>query len=300
MTITAKLIGDLRAATGAGMMDCKSALNETAGDFEAAVDYLRKKGIAKAGKKADRIAAEGLVAVASNGNSAAAVEINCETDFVAKNDSFQAACLKVAASALVAKGDEGSFKTSADTSSLELTATIGEKIAYRRSSYLEVANGVVASYIHNQAAPNLGKIAVLVALTSTGDKEKLNALGRKLAMHIAASKPVSLTRDGVDSSLLEREQQIFSDQARASGKPDNVIASMVEGRIRKFYEEIVLLDQAFVMDPKQKIAEVVKAAEAEVGAAIELTDYRFIAVGEGIEKKQEDFAAEVAKVASGN
>ncbi len=312
MAITAALVKDLREKTGVGMMDAKKALVENDGDMEAALDWLRKKGLAKAAKKADRVAAEGLVAVAAadsgTGMKAAAVEVNSETDFVARNETFQAAVGEIASLAVDAEGVDGLLvatmsggKSVAD-SLTNLIATIGENMSVRRASTLAVDPGVVSAYVHNSAAPNMGKIGVLVALKSDGDKAVLAELGRRIAMHVAAASPaaaLSVDVDGVDASVVEKEREVFAEQARQQGKPDNIIEKMVEGRIQKFYKEVVLLKQAFVFDPDLTVEGAVKAAEADAGAAIELTGFIRMVLGEGVEKKEEDFAAEVAAVAKG-
>ena len=305
MTITAQQVKALREKTGVGMMDCKTALNETGGDMEAAVDWLRKKGLSKAAKKADRVAAEGLIGAASDGTRAALVEVNSETDFVARNDKFQALVNAIAAEALAAGGDVETLKSApfpgtGRTVGEEVTeaiATIGENLTLRRTAMLEVTDGVVSTYLHNAVADGLGKLGVLVALQSTGDKAKLDELGRKIAMHVAATSPLGLDVDSVPAEAVERERAIFSEQAKQSGKPENIIEKMVEGRIRKFYEEVVLLKQAFVMMPDTTIEKTIKAAEADVGAPIALTGYVRFALGEGIEKEESDFAAEVAAAA---
>jgi elongation factor Ts len=310
--ITASLVKELREKTGAGMMDAKKALVEVDGDMEAAVDWLRKKGLAKAAKKADRVAAEGLVAVTAaergNGMAASAVEVNSETDFVARNELFQKAVAEIATLAidapqtdalLAAKMENGS---SVADSMTNLIATIGENMSVRRAAALTVDPGVVAAYVHNASADNMGKIGVLVALKSEGDKAVLAEIGRKIAMHVAAASPapaVAITEAEVDPAIVQKERDLFADQARQSGKPDNIIEKMVEGRLRKFYEEVVLLKQAFVFDPDKSVADALKAAEAEAGAPIELTGFVRMVLGEGIEKKEEDFAAEVAAAAKG-
>ncbi|MBX7247683.1 MAG: translation elongation factor Ts [Caulobacteraceae bacterium] len=305
--ITAGLVKELREKSGVGMMDCKKALTENNGDLEAAMDWLRAKGLSKAAKKADRVAAEGLVAVAvaekGAGEAGVAVEVNAETDFVSRNDLFQTAARQIAKAAL---GTDGSVDaiTSAkleggETAQDHLTnliATIGENMMVRRAARFEVSNGVVASYIHNATAPDLGRIGVLVALESTGDKAKLRELGRKIAMHVAATSPLSLHTEDLDPEAVERERSIFSEQARASGKPEQVIEKMIEGRIRKFYEEVVLTKQAFVMNPDQTIEALVEATGKELGAPIKVTGFSRLALGEGVEKKQDDFAAEVASM----
>jgi elongation factor Ts len=302
--ITAALVKELREKTGVGMMDCKKALNETDGDFEAAVDWLRKKGLSKAAKKADRVAAEGLVAVATEGGQGAVVEVNSETDFVARNEKFQSAVKEIAALAIGTSGDVDALKSSklasGDTVEDKLTnliATIGENMALRRAAVVTAEPGVVASYVHNPAADDMGAIGVLVGLKSSGDAAKLAELGRKIAMHVAAGSPavaVSVDVDGVDSALADKEREVFADQARQSGKPENIIEKMVEGRMRKFYEEVVLLKQAFVMDPDRTIEQVLADTSKELGTPVEISGFARMALGEGVEKKSEDFAAEVA------
>ena len=302
--ITAALVKELREKTGVGMMDCKKALNETDGDFEAAVDWLRKKGLSKAAKKADRVAAEGLVAVATEGGHGAVVEVNSETDFVARNEKFQSAVKEIAALAIGTSGDVDALKSSklasGDTVEDKLTnliATIGENMALRRAAVVTAEPGVVASYVHNPAADDMGAIGVLVGLKSSGDAAKLAELGRKIAMHVAAGSPavaVSVDVDGVDSALADKEREVFADQARQSGKPENIIEKMVEGRMRKFYEEVVLLKQAFVMDPDRTIEQVLADTSKELGTPVEISGFARMALGEGVEKKSEDFAAEVA------
>ena len=299
--ITASLVKELREKTGAGMMDCKRALGETAGDIEGAVDWLRKKGLAAAAKKSGRVAAEGLVGVATAGNAGAVVEVNSETDFVARNEAFQNFVRQVAALAL-AHGDIESVKGAAFPGTgrgvaeelTHLVATIGENMNLRRVRRLEVGKGVVVSYVHNALTVGLGKIGVLVALESEGDAGKLAALGKQLAMHVAAASPQFLTIADVDAASLDRERDILREQAKASGKPDAIIDKMVEGRLRKYYEEVVLLEQIFVIDGETRIAKVVEAAAKEAGAAIKIAAFARFALGEGIEKEQADFAAEVA------
>ena len=303
--ISANQIKDLREMTGAGMMDCKKALVETNGNRDEAVDWLRKKGLAKAAKKAGRIAAEGLVAVAVSGRSAVVVELNSETDFVARNEQFQQLAEGIAKAALNVKGDTEALKASAfpgtsqsvEEQIAESIAVIGENMNLRRAAYVEVNKGVISSYVHNAVKPGLGKIGVLVALESDKEDARIAELGKQIAMHIAAAKPEALNRDGVDASMLERERAVFKDQAMASGKPESIAEKMVEGRIRKFYEEVVLLEQVFVMDGKTTITEVVANVAKETGAAITLKDYKMFILGEGIEKEETDFAAEVAAAA---
>lgn len=303
--ITASMVKELRERTGAGMMDCKKALGETSGDIEAAIDWLRKKGLAAAAKKSGRVAAEGLVAAYTSGTEGALVEINAETDFVGRNDKFQAYVAEAAKHALAQKGDSEALK-SADypgtgrnfTDELQnLIAVIGENMNFRRSAYASVSQGVVTSYIHGAVVPGQGRIGVLVALESAADATKLHELGRSIAMHIAAANPQSLSIEEVDSSALDRERQVLLDQARASGKPEEVVQKMVEGRVRKFYEEIVLLEQVFVIDGESRVKQVVEKAAKDLGSPIKLTKFVRFALGEGIEKTESDFAAEVAQMA---
>ncbi|NBN62314.1 elongation factor Ts [Microvirga tunisiensis] len=305
MSISAAMVKELREKTGAGMMDCKTALNETGGDMEAAIDWLRTKGLAKAAKKAGRVAAEGLVGVASSGNKAAVIELNSETDFVARNDGFQTLVRDVVKVAIATGSDveaisaatyPGSDK-SVDAAIKDAIATIGENMTLRRAAVLSVTDGVVASYVHSAASEGLGKIGVLVALESAGDKDKLNALGRQIAMHIAATSPLSLNVDQLDPAVVERERNVFIEQARESGKPDNIIEKMVEGRIRKFYEEVTLVKQAFVIDPDKTVEQAVEALAKDLGTPVKLTGFVRFALGEGIEKEETDFAAEVAAAA---
>ena len=304
-TITAAMVKELRETTGAGMMDCKTALKETDGDMDAAVDWLRSKGIAKAGKKAGRTAAEGLIGVESAGKHAAMVEVNSETDFVARNPEFQAFVREVTKTAINTDGSveaitaahfPGGRETIADKLQ-SLIATIGENMTIRRGVTLAVGDGVVASYVHNAAAEGLGRIGVLVALESAGDTDKLMKLGRQVAMHVAAAAPVAMTPEEVDPAIVEREKAVFSEQARASGKPDSIIEKMVEGRIRKFYEESVLMKQTFVVDGETPVETYIKNSEGDVGAPITLKAFERYVIGEGIEKDDNDFAAEVAATA---
>jgi elongation factor Ts len=303
--ITAALVKDLREKTGAGMMDCKNALTASAGDVEAAIDWLRKKGLAAAAKKSGRVAAEGLVGVAHMPREGAVVEVNAETDFVARNEQFQAYVHTVAKQALTSSSDMESLRQmphpSGRSVAEELThliATIGENMTLRRAAKLSVNQGVVATYIHNALAPELGRIGVLVALESAGDAHKLNALGRQIAMHVAAAKPDALRIEEVDPTALNRERAVLVEQARATGKPEAIIEKMVEGRLRKYYEEVVLLEQVFVVDGETKVAKVVENAAKDIGAPVQLTGFVRFALGEGIEKAEgDDFAAEVAKMA---
>lgn len=305
--ITAAAVKELRETTGAGMMDCKAALVETEGDMEAAVDYLRTKGLARAAKKASRVAAEGLVGLVADGKQAAMIELNSETDFVARNEQFQSLVMGVAKTALGTDGSvdaveaatlDGSDKT-VDASIKDAVATIGENMNLRRVAKLSVNEGVVASYVHSSVAPGLGKIGVLVALESSGKAAALAGVGRQVAMHVAATTPLSLSVDDMDPAVVERERHVFSEQARESGKPENIIEKMVEGRIRKFFEESVLLNQSFVMNPDVTVAQAIKDAEGDVGAPINMTAFALFKLGDGIEKEEEDFAAEVAAVAQG-
>lgn len=300
MSITAAMVKELREKSGAGMMDCKTALTESGGDMEAAIDWLRTKGLAKAAKKAGRVAAEGLVGVAANGAKASVVELNSETDFVARNEGFQELVSKVATVALTTDGTldavsaanlDGKPVSDAVTDAI---ATIGENMTLRRTSALEVANGVVASYVHGAVAGGLGKIGVLVALESTGDESKLTALGRQIAMHVAATSPLALDTASLDPAVVERERSVFAEQARDSGKPDNIIEKMVEGRLRKFYEEVTLVKQAFVIDPDKTVEQAVDALAKELGTGVKISGFVRFALGEGIEKEEQDFAAEVA------
>lgn len=300
MSITAAMVKELREKSGAGMMDCKTALTESGGDMEAAVDWLRTKGLAKAAKKAGRVAAEGLVGVAADGAKAAVIELNSETDFVARNEGFQELVGNVAK---VALGTDGSIEAvnAADLGGKPVTdavtdaiATIGENMGLRRTAVLTVNDGVVASYIHGSVADGLGKIGVLVGLESSGDKDKLGALGRQIAMHVAATSPLALNTDELDQAVVDRERQVFVEQARESGKPENIIEKMVEGRLRKFYEEVTLVKQAFVINPDNTVEQAVEALAKELGTEVKLTGFVRFALGEGIEKEEQDFAAEVA------
>jgi len=304
--ITAGLVKELRDISGAGMMDCKKALQETGGDKEAAIDWLRTKGLSKAAKKADRVAAEGLVAVALRSDGAgmtgAVIELNAETDFVARNELFQNAARKVATTALDVDGGVDALiaAKTADGETVSdlitnLIATIGENMMVRRAARFKVGQGAIASYIHNATAPELGRIGVLVAVEGQGDRATLQELGRKIAMHVAATQPLSLSVDDLDPAAVERERAIFSEQAQASGKPAQVIEKMVEGRLRKFYEEVVLLKQAFVMNPDQTVEHLVADTAKALGSPVAVKGFVRLALGEGVEKGPEgDFAAEVA------
>lgn len=286
--ITAALVKELREKTGAGMMECKKALNETNGDLEAAIDWLRKKGLSVAAKKAGRVAAQGLVGVKADGKKGAIVELNSETDFVAKNTEFQD-FLNHVVDTVLTDGDLEAEKAALTN----LIAKIGENMSLRRTQALSVNNGVVASYMHSQQAPGLGKIGVLVALESAAPADKLAEVAKQVAMHIAASAPKFLDVASVDPDAVAHEKAIYSEQAKASGKPEAIIEKMVEGRIRKYYEEAVLMEQAYIMDPDKKVKDILADASKNLGTPVELTGYVRYALGEGIEKKNEDFAAEV-------
>lgn len=304
--ITASLVKELREKTGVGMMDCKKALTENNGDMEAAVDWLRKKGLSKAAKKADRVAAEGLVGAKSTRTAGAVVEINSETDFVARNEQFQGMVAQITDLALKANGDLdallaaqiGDKGMAVEDYVKEMVATIGENMTVRRTAALSVGDGVVAAYVHNKSTDGMGKIGVLVALESTGDKEKLADFGRQLAMHVAAANPLALKPEELDSTVIDRERAIYTEQAKASGKPPEIVEKMVEGRLRKeFFQQVVLLQQTFVIDGKATVEQAVKAAEKTVGAPIALSGFVRFALGDGVEKEEGDFAAEVAAAA---
>ena len=300
--ITATMVKDLRDKTGAGMMDCKSALSETNGDMEQAIDWLRKKGLSKAAKKAGRVAAEGLIGVAADKRSGALVEVNAETDFVARNDQFKDFVKSAAKLGLQADGDVEKLLASkmadgtVDSVLKELVAKIGENMSVRRATVLAVSEGVVANYVHNAAGPELGKIGVLVALKSSAPEDKLMALGKQIAMHVAAANPLALTPEHLSKDVIERERAVQADIARQSGKPENVIEKMMEGRMRKFYEESVLMNQVFVLDNETPISKVVEKTSKELGAPIVIEGFVRYQVGEGIEKVTSDFADEVKQM----
>jgi elongation factor Ts len=295
MAITAQMVKDLREKTGVGMMDCKAALNETNGDMEAAVDWLRAKGLAKAAKKAGRVAVEGLIGIAGLGDRAAMIELNSETDFVARNEQFQSLVRSVADAALKTDGRlESVLKApivngggSVESAITDAVAKIGENMTLRRAGVLSVDQGVVASYVHAAIAPGLGKIGVLVGLKSSGDKAKLSALGRQVAMHIAAAGPLAVDADRIDPQTLARERAIFAEQAKESGKPANIIEKMVEGRIRKFYEEATLLKQNFVMDTERTVETVLKDAAKDIGGNVVVADFIVFRLGEGVDRVAE-------------
>jgi elongation factor Ts len=304
--ITAALVKDLREQTGAGMMDCKSALTETKGDVEAAIDWLRKKGLSKAAKKADRVAAEGLIGISTAPGKAAMVEVNAETDFVARNDHFQGLVKLIADVALSTGGDAEAVKAAkvgdktVQEAIASAIATIGENMSLRRATSLSVGKGAVGTYMHNSISEGLGKIGVLVALESTGDIQELTALGRLVAMHIAAANPLAVDSSSLSADVIEREKGVLADKAKASGKPANVIEKIVESGLKTFYKEVCLLDQPYVHDDKKNVAQALKEAEGKVGAPIKLTGFARYKLGEGIEKQDSDFAAEVAAAAGTN
>ncbi len=305
--ITAGLVKELREKSGAGMMDCKKALNETGGDLDAAVDWLRTKGLATASKKSGRVAAEGLVAVVAEGSTGAIVEVNAETDFVARNEEFQKLVKGIASAAKTVGGDLDAIKAAqfpggSDNVEATLTnaiATIGENMNLRRAANMSVKNGVVASYVHNAAAEGLGKIGILVALESEGDAAKLAEFGKQIAMHVAATNPEAVSVEELDPASVDRERTVLSEQARESGKPEEIIAKMVEGRLNKFYQEVVLLKQTFVIDGENSVEKAVELKAKEIGSPIKVSGMVRYAVGEGIEKEEADFAAEVAAAVSG-
>jgi len=305
--ITAALVKALREKSGVGMMDCKRALQETHGDMEAAVDWLRAKGLAKAAKKADRVAAEGLVALATRQNgtgmTAALIELNAETDFVARNEGFQALARKIAHAALDVEGDVAALRATplADGQSVadaitHLVVTIGENMVLRRSARFQVKTGAVGAYVHGAVAgaPDLGRIGVMVAVEGAGDQATLKDLGRNVALHVAAASPLSLSVEDLEPTAVDRERAIFTEQAIASGKPPAVAEKMVEGRIRKFYEEAVLLKQAYVRNPDETVEQLVEAAAKSSGSPASLKSFVRLALGEGVEKESGDFAGEVA------
>ncbi len=298
--ITAQMVKELRERTGAGMMDCKSALGETAGDMEQAVDLLRKKGLAKAAKKAGRIAADGLIGLAVEGVKGAVVEVNSETDFVARNDLFQGLVKMIANVALSVGTDLEKIKaakigTITVAEAINDTITkIGENMTLRRASALSVGKGIVANYVHNSVVEGLGKIGVLVALESSGGGDELKRFGRMLAMHIAASNPQALESSGLDPEVVRREKEVLADKFKQQGKPANVIDKIVESGLKTFYKEVCLLDQAFIHEPDKTVAQAIKEAEGKVGAPIKVTGFVRYALGEGIDRPETDFAAEVA------
>ncbi|MBB5050229.1 elongation factor Ts [Afipia massiliensis] len=302
-TITAAMVKDLREKTGVGMMDCKQALNETSGDMEAAIDWLRKKGLSKAAKKAGRVAAEGLIAAITAGTKGVVVEVNSETDFVARNEQFQGLVKMVGQVALKTGTDVEKIKAAkvgditVERAIADAIATIGENMTLRRAAELSVSDGVIASYIHNAVFDGLGKMGVLVALESTGAKDELATLGRQIAMHVAAANPQALDAASLDPEVVRREKDVMADKYRQQGKPDAMIAKIVESGLKTYYKEVTLLEQAFIHDNAKTVAQAVKDAEGKVGAPIKLTGFVRYALGEGIEKQESDFAAEVAAAA---
>ena len=304
--ITAVLVKELREKSGAGMMDCKKALTENNGDMEAAIDWLRTKGLAAAAKKSGRVAAEGLIAVATSGKAGAVIELNSETDFVARNPDFQSFAGSIAAAALSQDGDFDATATarlpsgkSVKDSVTEMIGTIGENLTFRRAAGVSVSSGVVASYVHSSSAPNMGKIGVLVGLQSEGDPGKLSEFGKQLAMHIAAANPQWVCQGDVDNATTDREREVLAEQARESGKPEESVQKMVDGRMRKYFEEVCLLDQIFVIDGETRVSGAVEAAGSNAGGDIQVAGFVRFQIGEGIEKAESDFAAEVAATAGG-
>lgn len=300
VTISAQMVKELRERTGAGMMDCKGALNETGGDMEQAVDLLRKKGLAKAARKAGRIAAEGLIGVAVEARKGVVVEVNSETDFVARNDLFQGLVKMIANVALTVGSDVEKIKAAkvgtltvaeaiADT-----VAKIGENMSLRRASSLSIGQGVIARYVHNSVDEGLGKIGVIVGLESSGGNEELARFGRMIAMHVAASNPQALDPSGLESDLIRREREVLADKARAQGKPANVVERIVESGLKTFYKEVCLLEQAYIHEPEKSVAQAIKEAETRVGSPIKISGFVRYALGEGIDRPEADFAAEVA------
>jgi len=302
-TITAAMVKDLRESTGAGMMDCKAALTETAGDMQAAQDWLRKKGLSKAAKKAGRVAAEGLIGALTAGTKGVVVEVNSETDFVARNGQFQGLVKMIAQVALHNSADVEKIKAAKvgsvtiETAIADAISTIGENMTLRRAASLEVAEGVVSSYVHGAVIEGAGKMGVIVALESAGKTDELSQLGRQLAMHVAAANPQALEPAGLDPELVKREKDVLADKYRQQGKPENVIQKIVESGLKTYYKEVCLLEQAFIHDDGKSVAQAVKEAEGKVGAPIKIAGFVRYALGEGIEREDKDFAAEVAAAA---
>lgn len=298
--ITAAMVKELREITGAGMMDCKAALKENDGDMQASVDWLRKKGLAKAAKKAGRTAAEGLVAIAVEDNAKGAtgvmVEVNSETDFVARNDLFQKMVADIAQTAVSVDGDLEKLRAetfpgagkSVDEHVAEMVGKIGENMSLRRSAGITVEEGAIASYVHGQVTEGAGKIGVIVGLKSSGDKAVLKAVGKQVAMHVAAARPLAARIEDLDADVVNREKEVLADQARASGKPENIIEKMVEGRLRKFYEESVLLEQIFVIDGETKVGKVIENAAKDAGAPVEFVGFARLQLGDGVEKTDDE------------
>jgi elongation factor Ts len=299
-TITAAMVKDLRESTGAGMMDCKAALTETGGDMTAAQDWLRKKGLSKAAKKAGRVAADGLIGALTKGTRGVVVEVNSETDFVARNEQFQGLVKMIAQVALDVGADVEAIKAAkvgsvtVETAIADAIATIGENMTLRRAALLEVGQGVVSSYIHGAVVDGAGKMGVIVALESPGKADELSVLGRQLAMHVAAANPQALDPSGLDPEIVKREKDVLADKYRQQGKPENVIEKIVESGLKTFYKEVCLLEQAFIHDTGKSVAQAVKEAEGKVGGPVKITGFVRYALGEGIERQESDFAAEVA------
>ena len=305
-TITAAMVKDLRETTGVGMMDCKQALSENNGDMQAAIDWLRKKGLSKAAKKAGRVAAEGLIGAVTSGTKGVVVEVNSETDFVARNEQFQGLVKMIAQVALKVGPDVEAIKAAkvgdvtVERAISDAISTIGENMTLRRAAELSVSSGVVSSYIHNAVIDGAGKMGVIVALESTGSTDELNTLGKQIAMHVAATNPAALDSASLDPSIVAREKDVMADKYRQQGKPEAMIEKIVENGLKTYYKEVCLLDQAFIHDNAKSVAQAVKEAEGKVGAPIKLTGFVRYALGEGIEKAESDFAAEVAAAAGTN
>jgi elongation factor Ts len=299
-TITAAMVKELRETTGAGMMDCKQALSETDGDMQAAIDWLRKKGLSKAAKKAGRVAAEGLIGALTAATKGVVVEVNSETDFVARNEQFQGLVKMIAQMALDVGADVEKIKAAkvgnvtVETAIADAIATIGENMTLRRAAQLEVKKGVVSSYVHNAVIEGAGKMGVIVALESVGKTEELSALGRQLAMHVAATNPQALDPAGLDPAVVKREKDVLADKYRQQGKQENVIDKIVESGLKTYYKEVCLLEQAFIHDSGKSVAQAVKEAEGKIGAPVKITGFVRYALGEGIDRQDTDFAAEVA------
>lgn len=301
-TITAAMVKELRETTGVGMMDCKAALAENNGDMQASIDWLRKKGLSKAAKKAGRVAAEGLIGAVTSGTKGVVVEVNSETDFVARNEQFQGLVKMIAQVALHAGADVEKIKATkvgsatVETAISDAIATIGENMTLRRAAVLEVSKGVVASYVHNAVIDGAGKMGVIVGLESAGNADELATLGRQIAMHIAATNPQALDAASLDPEVVKREKDVLSDKYRQQGKPENVIEKIIESGLKTYYKEVCLLEQAFIHDTGKSVGQAVKEAEGKVGSPVKVTGFVRYALGEGIEKAEADFAAEVAAV----
>jgi elongation factor Ts len=299
-TITAAMVKDLRETTGAGMMDCKQALSENSGEMQAAIDWLRKKGLSKAAKKAGRVAAEGLIGALTSGAKGVVVEVNSETDFVARNEQFQGLVKMIAQVALEVGADVAKIKTAkvgnvtVESAIADAIATIGENMTLRRAASLEVTKGVVSSYVHNAVIDGAGKMGVIVALESTGKTGELAVLGKQLAMHVAAANPQALDPAGLDPAVVKREKDVLADKYRQQGKPENVIEKIVGSGLKTYYKEVCLLEQAFIHDSGKSVAQAVKEAEGKIGAPVKITGFVRYALGEGIDRQDTDFAAEVA------